>query len=569
MKQIKSILNNNGAGAEKAACTAMSLPEVAMENVCATFEGLGYDRIVAALLERWGIYGEPAEGNRNTVLYRLAREMRYICDFSAQRLMAVIPRWGLGEEECRHTIVSALASPRGTQLPADVRAVLSALKGEGGDVSAQSTDLNPLPARLPFLLDFLVRRYPRNPRCAILASLPVLGCLLSRLRSEYLDGTMESPIFMTAIVGTQASGKSFLNEIYSLLAEPMLEEDRVSRMREQEYKEKVRRAKNTKQQPELETFPVRCIPANVSNTQLLKRADQNGGLALLSFAPEIDTVVRSGKSGAWAQKGDIYRTGFEAGLYGQDFASDNSYSAVVQLRYNLLFSGTDMAMKKFFENVENGMNSRFCFAQMADDRGQKVQRRSTDKKGVENVKKQVRRLYELGSAPNAKGDVIFCLKRTLKALDEWTEQRISEYIESGNEALDILRRRSCLIGFRAGMVAWALGGCHETQLVVDFACWVATEVLLQQMAFFGRELNRQDAENRRIREEGMRELFKTKNMKLYSDLPDEFCKADLAELRRRYGLEGECAYIITGWLKRGLVERVGRGFRKMAMSSEQ
>ena len=569
MKQIKSILNNNGAGAEKAACTAMSLPEVAMENVCTTFEGLGYDRIVAALLERWGIYGEPAEGNRNTVLYRLAREMRYICDFSAQRLMAVIPRWGLGEEECRHTIVSALASPRGTQLPADVRAVLSALKGEGGDVSAQSTDLNPLPARLPFLLDFLVRRYPRNPRCAILASLPVLGCLLSRLRSEYLDGTMESPIFMTAIVGTQASGKSFLNEIYSLLAEPMLEEDRVSRMREQEYKEKVRRAKNTKQQPELETFPVRCIPANVSNTQLLKRADQNGGLALLSFAPEIDTVVRSGKSGAWAQKGDIYRTGFEAGLYGQDFASDNSYSAVVQLRYNLLFSGTDMAMKKFFENVENGMNSRFCFAQMADDRGQKVQRRSTDKKGVENVKKQVRRLYELGSAPNAKGDVIFCLKRTLKALDEWTEQRISEYIESGNEALDILRRRSCLIGFRAGMVAWALGGCHETQLVVDFACWVATEVLLQQMAFFGRELNRQDAENRRIREEGMRELFKTKNMKLYSDLPDEFCKADLAELRRRYGLEGECAYIITGWLKRGLVERVGRGFRKMAMSSEQ
>ena len=46
MKQIKTILNNNGAGAEKAACTAMSLPEVAMENVCATFEGLGYDRIV-------------------------------------------------------------------------------------------------------------------------------------------------------------------------------------------------------------------------------------------------------------------------------------------------------------------------------------------------------------------------------------------------------------------------------------------------------------------------------------------------------------------------------------------
>ena len=60
MKQIKTILNNNGAGAEKVPCTAMSLPEAAMENVCTTFEGLGYDRIVAALLERWGIYGTPA-----------------------------------------------------------------------------------------------------------------------------------------------------------------------------------------------------------------------------------------------------------------------------------------------------------------------------------------------------------------------------------------------------------------------------------------------------------------------------------------------------------------------------
>jgi hypothetical protein len=255
-------------------------------------------------------------------------------------------------------------------------------------------------------------------------------------------------------------------------------------------------------------------------------------------------------------------------MYGQDFASENSYSAVVQLRYSLLFSGTDMAMKKFFQNVENGMNSRFCFAQMADDRGEKVQCRQRDEKGMEKARAVVRRLYELGSS-GGDGDVVTCsLKRTLKALDQWTDERISEYMETGNEALDILRRRSCLIGFRAGMVAWALEGCKETKAVTDFAQWVATETLQQQMAFFGRELNRQDAENRRIREEGMRELFKTKNMKLFSDLPDEFCKADLAELRRRNGLEGECAYIITGWLKRGLVERVGRGFRKLAMSSE-
>ena len=281
MKQIKTILQ----------LQPQAQPAVAPQDpkpAKTDYNGMPYSLIVEALLARWGIFGEPAEGNRNTTLYRLVRELRYICDFNAACVMAVTPEWGLPAEERRQTVNSALQSPRGTHLPADLKAVLAVLgEEEGNATGGEATDPNPLPEKLPWLFGWLVKRYPRNSRCAILASLPVLGCLLSRLRSEYLDGTMESPIFMTAIVGTQASGKSFLNEIYSLLAEPMLEEDRVSRMREQEYKEKLRRAKNTKQQPELETFPVRCIPANVSNTQLLKRADQNGGLALLSFAKNM------------------------------------------------------------------------------------------------------------------------------------------------------------------------------------------------------------------------------------------------------------------------------------------
>ena len=561
MKQIKTILTNNGAGAEKAPCTAM--PETgATESLPMEYEGISYERIVTALLERWDIYGEPAEGNRNSVLYKLVRELRYICDFSAQRLMAVIPGWGLNEEERHHTIASAVASPRGTNLPADVKAVLMALKGEGGEVYAQTVDLNPMPPRLPFVLEFFVLRYQHNWRAVLLASLPILGNLLSRLRSQYFDGKMECPIFLTAIVGSQASGKSFLNDMYDTLAELMLLDDQESLRREEEYKQRVRRAKNAKQQPEQETFPVRCIPPTVSNTQLLRRAAWNNGLSLLSFAPEIDTVVRSCKAGAWAQKSDIYRIGFESGLYGQDFANENAFAAVVRLRYNLLFSGTDMAMKKFFQNVENGMNSRFCFAQMTDDRGQKIQQRPSDPRKLKRLKEKLQSLYELGSNPDPNATVTCTLKRTLKALDQWTDDRIAEYMETGNEALDILRRRSCLIGFRAGMVAWALEGCKETKAVVDFALWVATETLQQQMAFFGAELNRQDEENRRIREKGFLEMKRTRNMKLFSCLPDTFTKADLVELRRSKGLEGECAYIITRWISLGLIVRTGQTITK-------
>lgn len=527
------------------------------------FEGLPYEDIVGGLLERWGIYGEPAEGGRNTTLYRLAREMRYVCDFSVALLMEALPEWGLGAQEKQQTISSACNSPRGTKMPRDLAAVIDRLRREReGGKEEQEADgtprrMNPLPAKLPPLLSYFVRRNPLNERAALLACLPVLGNTLCRLRARYLDGTLESPIFMCVIVGPQASGKSFLRDIYETLGAPMLEADREMQQKEHEYQDRCRKAKNAKTQPELETFPRRCIPATVSNTQLLRRADQNDGLSLLSFAPEIDTLKRSASAGAWAQKGDIYRIGFEAGQYGQDYASETSYSAVVELRYNLLLSGTDAAVRAFFKNVENGMVSRFCFAQMADDRGKKVRPKPSAVGSLtrEKVIGRMRELYELGSNPSPEATVTFELPRTLAALDQWTDERIAEYMQTGDAAIDILRRRSCLIGFRAGMVAWALSGCKETREVRDFALWVASETLNQQLALYGKALNEQEQENQRIREQGQQQLRRSRNMRLLDELPDAFTKSDLAALRTRHGLEGECSYILSRWVANGIVMR--------------
>lgn len=577
MKSVKKIVSGGSvsSGAGSAPSTA---PEAAARPTapCATpassspadgaavenYEGIPYRDIVTRLLQRWGVYGEPAQGARNSTLYRLAREVRYICDFSVPYVLQVIPSWGLGEQERQQTVASAIASPRGTKMPPDLQAVLTELRREGEDGERTETpqnvveQLNPLP-RLPRLIDFFVRRNPRNERAVVIATLPILGNLLCRLRARYLDGTMESPIFMSVIVGPQASGKSFLRDIYETLGAPMLEADREQLRKEREYKEKVRKAKNAKQQPELEEFTLRCLPATVSNTQLLRRVDQNHGLSILSFAPEIDTLKRANSAGAWAQKGDIYRIGFEAGQYGQDYAAENSYSATVELRYNLLLSGTDAAVRSFFANVENGMVSRFCFAQMADDRGMKVQQRPQRIGALtrEKVIDMARELFEMGSNPDPDALVYVSLPRTLKALDQWTERRIQEYLQTGNAALDILRRRSCLIGFRAAMVGWALCGGSEKTEVVNLALWVATEVLNQQLALYGKMLNEQEGENRRIREEGQNELRRSRNTRLLDELGETFTKGDVATLRAEHGMQGECSYIITRWIGAGLIMR--------------
>lgn len=96
-----------------------------------------------------------------------------------------------------------------------------------------------------------------------------------------------------------------------------------------------------------------------------------------------------------------------------------------------------------------------------------------------------------------------------------------------------------------------------------------TKTLLQQMAFFGHSLNKQDEENRQIRERGKKEMYKTKNIRLLSELPDPFTKSDLVKLRRKYGMEGECAYIITRWMKAGFVDYEGKQYKKIATPNDK
>ena len=180
------------------------------------YNGTPYSLIVEALLARWGIFGEPAEGNRNTTLYRLVRELRYICDFNAACILAVTPDWGLPAEERRQTVNSALQSPRGTHLPDDLKAVLGQLGDEvSHETGGETPELNPMPEKLPFLLAYFVQRYRLNWRCVLMASLPILGNLLSRLRSQYLDGQAHMDCSQETAAKVDMAVQKLLDDAYA------------------------------------------------------------------------------------------------------------------------------------------------------------------------------------------------------------------------------------------------------------------------------------------------------------------------------------------------------------------
>ena len=71
----------------------------------ACFKGIPYTSIISEWWRRNG--GEPAEGERNVKLHKLAVNLRAICDNKKDVLMQVMPRFGLSEAELKSVVDSA------------------------------------------------------------------------------------------------------------------------------------------------------------------------------------------------------------------------------------------------------------------------------------------------------------------------------------------------------------------------------------------------------------------------------------------------------------------------------
>ena len=280
-----------------------------------TYRGIPYDAIVKQLMIEIGAAEGAMQGERNTVYFSLANYMRYICDFDAGLLLRVLPDFGLSEQERKQAISSAIGRPRKSQIPTILQGAVaicerdSALSHRAGNELNKATDL-PLP-ELPRLLKLVCRRLPEDYRAAmIIASLPILGTLATRIRFEYLDRQEQSLSFFSCITAPAASGKSFIRKPLDLLLTPINEQDAIEREKEQAYKDKLRASKNSKNQPE---DPHACPRNNgvaISIAKLLQLLTYAEGKHLIGIGEEMDTLVKSERAGVWSQKSDIYRLAY-------------------------------------------------------------------------------------------------------------------------------------------------------------------------------------------------------------------------------------------------------------------
>ena len=125
----------------------------------------------------------------------------------------------------------------------------------------------------------MVSNAPDNRKLpSFIACLAPLCALATRIRLEYYyDGTRKSALLLQVVIeGPQSSGKQFAADIERLLMEDTLKaRDQEQRRLEQKYRERKRsRGANERMEEEPKTT-IRVIPATISKTVLVKRADVN------------------------------------------------------------------------------------------------------------------------------------------------------------------------------------------------------------------------------------------------------------------------------------------------------
>lgn len=519
---------------------AVEQPELPLDDSGQqTWEGVPLTEIVNFYFIIKG--GVPTEGNRNASFYAAARDLRYICDFNPQVLARIMPKVGLSKQEVLQVCTSACQSSRASKVPDVVVEALN-LCHESTDDIEEVTPVNNSEVVLPAIVRPIVKIAPKGfEEATVLSLLPILGTLATGVRARYIDGELHSPSFMTIVTAEQASGKSFTRKVVDMLLQPIKDEDAAARVVEQAYKLDLRKKKNSKEQPEDPKVVIRLIPASVSVAKLLQRLDYAGGKHLFSFAEELDTVIKSNQSGAWSQKSDIYRNAFDNAEYGQDFMSDNSYSANLQVFYNLLFLGTPRQTDKFFKDVENGLVSRTCFAKLPDGFGQTMPvMKQLAEMDVARLAKQVNMLRAVN------GEVE--MKFIFPAIEKWLEEQRLQALKESNRARDIFRKRAAVIGFRAAMCLRPLYTSSGKNLdrLRDFAIYVANLVLKGQLDFAELKLNA-------ILDSASQPAKKTDV--LFEKLSDEFTANDVIMLTRKMGVKTPSRGLVYLWNKNGLIEK--------------
>jgi len=316
---------------------------------------------------------EPTQGDRDTLTYQLACDLRHICGKNADWLDQVIPCYdGFAPEEKRKKIESALSSEY-EAFPARLRNTLAALSPsenfEMGEADNEPTVTIPqLPVnKLPQgVRDSIEAAEPGMEMTVVAAICPCIGALASGVQLD-VHKKKAGLNLISYIVGDFASGKGLIDPIQSAWMAEVKAMDDLYLQQEEDWRNKKLAAKNKKEQPEEPKLPVRCIPLNNTVANIAERLANVVGKHAFSFTPEADVVAQKWKSSV-SDFSVMIRQAYDGSRYDREARSVEAVNVHIDhLLWNVVMCGTPDALYRVISNYTDGLQSRIAFTQTPDN----------------------------------------------------------------------------------------------------------------------------------------------------------------------------------------------------------
>lgn len=413
---------------------------------------------------------------------------------------------------------------------------------------------------LPAIIREIVSNAPANRKIpSFVACLSPLCALATRIRLKYYYDSRPSALLLQVIIeAPQSSGKQFAADIERLLLEDTLKaRDQEQRRLEQEYREKKKRRKANEKLEEEPKTTIRVIPATISKTVLVKRADfyeRNLGdvLSFWMFAEELAQVTDAGKQG-YSNLRTIMRTAYGFGSrFGMDFASDNSYSAIVDINICSMFCTTPSALDDYMDKkaIEGGNITRTVLCQLDDQIGADgaiFKEYTPDQQAV--IKRMLGKIMDdvYTSEGALKPELYLDMSWLDKDVRKWCTTRGKEALESGSVSVDVFRKRSSVSAFRIASLCYYLYQLDNTpeslaqKRARRIYLWMADYILGMLIKRWGKRF--EELQKKRNDEE----VIQTNRPRLLDHLPHQFTRDQLRALMQQLEVTSPDRVLLSQW----------------------
>ena len=374
----------------------------------------------------------------------------------------------------------------------------------------------------------------------------------------------------TLIIGDPASGKSFANRLYKILAAPIVYADKVGKDAINAYREQMRTKGANKEKPKKPKVVVRVHPARTSNAQFIQdmvnAVEVVDGvemqLHMLTFDTELDNTIMVQKGGSWIDKQSLELKAFHNEEDGQAYSNNDSILQDFHVTWNFIYTGTPLALKKKVneQNFGSGLATRLSCIPLPSTRFKMLDREATiDIESDGRLKQWAFKLDKM------KGDLT--VQKIVDELYDWTARRMADAEDNGSDADEMLLKRCAYHGlnFSAPFIVmrhWDKihkdGEYYCGEFDTDDTDWKLAELIVTiqyacQRYYFGAMAEAYFANKNRDASVNVRR--KPKTLESFSRLSEEFT---IDDVMRCFSLDqiGAAKMRVNRLLKDHLVEKI-------------